>query len=123
MAIDRNFLEGVGMGAAVLHAGHIGKSQAEAAGSFLLGTLAIVVGDLPEHVGPLGIAGKEDHTGFSGRNGRGCQLGFDGLEIATALLLTLRHLINQSFLALAAVERYTKIAGDLTQLTQGQTCQ
>ena len=64
VAIDGNFLEGVGMGAAVLHAGHISKAKAEAAGPFFLSPLAIVVGDLPKHVGPLGITGQEDHAGL-----------------------------------------------------------
>ena len=57
VAVDRNFLEGVRMGTAVLHAGHIGQAQAEAAGTFLLGPLAVCIGDFPEHIRPLGVPG------------------------------------------------------------------
>ena len=68
----------VWVSAAVLHAGHIGKAKAETAGAFFC---LIVIGDLPEHVGPLGITGEKNDTGLTGgQREHSAQL--DRLEIA-----------------------------------------
>ena len=123
MAVDGDLLKRVGVSAAVLHACHVGQSQTQPAGTLLLSRFAIGFGNFPEHIGPLGIARQEHHTGVAGLSGGCTQLGFDGFEIPVALFLTLGHLPNKGFLALAAVERNSQITGDLTQLTQGQTCQ
>ena len=85
--------------------------------------LAVIVGDLPEHVGPLGIARQEDHAGLAGGNRGSTQLSLDRLEITTALFLTLRHLADEGFLALTAVKRNAQVACDLPKLAQSQTCQ
>ena len=106
MTVDGDFLEGVGMGIAVLHAGYVSQAQAKSAGAVLLGHLAIGVGNFPEHVGPLGVARQEHHAGVAAAHGRRVEFRLDGLQISTTLLLTLGNLVDQGLLAFAAVERH-----------------
>jgi hypothetical protein len=57
MAIDDHLLEGVGVGGAALEAGDIGDAQGKLGSPGFEGELPIAVGNFPEDVSPLGIAG------------------------------------------------------------------
>jgi hypothetical protein len=75
--------------------------------------LSVAIGDLPKHISPLGIAGQKHNPCFGRGDGGSIQLSFDRLEISTTFFLADRHLIDEGFLALAAVERYSKVTRDL----------
>ena len=51
------------MGGAAGQAGHIGDAEAELGSAGGEGGGAVGLGDLPEHVGPLGIAGQKYDVG------------------------------------------------------------
>ena len=82
MTVDHNLLEGVGVGGAGRHPGHIRHPQTELTGACGQGGLPIAVGDFPEHVGPLRIPGQKHQAGFRCWPGSGSHLRFDGLQVS-----------------------------------------
>ena len=50
VAIHRDFLKSVGVGASVLNASHISQTKAEVGSAVSLCSLAVLIADFPEHV-------------------------------------------------------------------------
>ena len=89
------------MGGATAQAGDIGDAEAELGGAGGQGLVAIRIGDVPEDIGPLGIAGQEDDAGFGGGATGGRQLGLD--RFGGPLGRALADRLGQSFAILGAV--------------------
>ena len=144
MAIDRNFLQRVGMSSALAQAGHIGNTQAELTGSHIEGLTSIGFGDLPEDVGPLRIAWQEHHPGQGAGAGSRLEAGFEirkggwgssgfaagttgrgGFSEANARGLSRRlargDFRDQFVFGFAAVQAHTQITGDLAELPERHT--
>ena len=117
MAVDRDLLHRVGVAGATAQPRHIRHPQAELGGAHLEGLLAVGLGDFPEHIGPLGIAGQEDNAGIR----QGWQLcGQLGLGDGHAPLATSDR-ADQLVLRFAAVQGDAQFTRHLAQLAQGQS--
>ena len=132
MAVDRDLLKGMEMAGAAAQAGDIGHPQAELAGTRGQGLTTIPVGNVPEHIGPLGIPRQEHHLGLGVRSGGWQQASLDlgqarskgsrGLRSGKGLAgWVLADGFRQLRFGLAAVRSDTKPTGDLAELSQGHS--
>jgi hypothetical protein len=106
---------------AAAESGHISDAQAQLAGARLERLLAVVLADLPEHIGPLGITGQEHNPCLCGDQGQGR---FRSARAPVRVpfrqsALALTDGADELFLGFAAVEGDAQLACHLTQLAQG----
>ena len=86
MAVDHHFLEGVGVGRTAGQPGDVGDAETQLRSTGRQGRLSIALGNFPERVGPLGVAGQENQAGFKLRTGHRGHFRLDRAQVGV-----LRH--------------------------------
>ena len=108
--------------------GHIADAQTELASTSGFSRTAAVRGDLPEHIGPLGITGQKHHPGLGQRQGGIAKAslhfgqgdgGFNAL-LASAELLLSADCVQQFVFGFAAVESHAQVACNAAKLPKSQ---
>ena len=90
MAIDHYFLHGVLVGSTSTKTGHIHNSKYQLAGTVGHRLATVGVGELPKHVGPLGIPGQKYNCRLGGGPGSRAHLSFHAAQTLILWHLTTR---------------------------------
>ena len=83
MAVNHNFLHGVLVGSTSTKTGYINNSKYQLAGTVCHRLATVGVGELPKHVGPLGIAGQKYNCRLGVGPGSRAHLSFNAAQIHT----------------------------------------
>ena len=83
MAVNHYFLHGVLVGRTSAETSYINNSKHQLAGTVGHRLATVGVGELPKHVGPLGIPGQKYNCRFGGGPGSRAHLSFNAAQIRT----------------------------------------